>query len=44
LDSYDIAVIGSDKAGEALAMAFARAGHATALIEDGAPRVRPRPC
>lgn len=35
VDNYDIAVIGSDQAGEALAMAFARAGHATALIEEG---------
>lgn len=35
VDSYDIAVIGSHQAGEALAMAFARAGHVTALIDDG---------
>ena len=38
MDSYDIAVIGSGQTGEALALAFARAGHVTALIEDGAPR------
>lgn len=35
MDSYDIVVIGSDQAGEALAMVSARGGLATALIDDG---------
>lgn len=35
MDSYDIVVIGSGQAGEALAMVSARGGLATALIDDG---------
>jgi pyruvate/2-oxoglutarate dehydrogenase complex dihydrolipoamide dehydrogenase (E3) component len=35
VDSYDIVVIGSGQAGETLAIACARAGHATALIDSG---------
>jgi pyruvate/2-oxoglutarate dehydrogenase complex dihydrolipoamide dehydrogenase (E3) component len=35
VDSYDMVVIGSGQGGEALSLAFARAGHATTLIDDG---------